>query len=202
MEMKQILGHDNLAIRFIGLYALGLALFFTSWLASYYFLPEGILRDVSIIGRLAGETAAETAYQEFIQIFGLNLLGWTFILVGNYVLRVDYFSYGYLVPLAWIIMYAVTLGTNSFNIPMETKMAVSLSVFQRSGLWEMMAASLFAVATDSISVNKSDSILHRSKPVPKDERPAFKKEQWQAIIVSILILAAAALREAYMIVNV
>jgi len=115
---------------------------------------------------------------------------------------VDYFSYGYLVPLAWMVMYAVTLGTNSFSIPMETRMAVSLSAFQRSGLWEMMAATLFAVTIDSISVNRSDSLRQASKPIPKKERLPFKREQWIAVIVSVLILALAAYREAYMIVNI
>ncbi len=200
--MRRILGHDRVVVRFIGLYALGLALFFTCWTLSYHLLPEGILRGVGILGRLAGESTADTATQEFTQIFSLNLIGWTLILACNYVLRVDYFSYGYLVPLAWMVMYAVTLGTNSFSIPMETRMAVSLSAFQRSGLWEMMAATLFAVTTDSISVNRSDSLRQASKPIPKKERLPFKREQWIAVIVSVLILALAAYREAYMIVNI
>ncbi|MBD3173336.1 hypothetical protein GF326_12800 [Candidatus Bathyarchaeota archaeon] len=123
-------------------------------------------------------------------------------MLGNYILRVDYFSYGYLVPITWMTMYAVTLGTNSFNIPMEIKMAVSLDVFRRSGLWELMAASLFAVAIDTISVNKSASISQESKPIPKEERPAFKTQQWLAILVSIILLAIAAFREAFMIVHV
>ena len=201
-KMSRLLSSDNLLKRFVGLYSLGLLLFFGFWLISYYFLPEGILRNISLLGRLAGETAAETANQECIQIFSLNLVGWAFILIGNYVLKVKYFSYGYLVPLAWMIMYAITLGTNSFNIPMETRMTVSLSVFKRSGLWEMMAACLFAVATDTISANKSDNLFQESKPIPRKERPSFKREQLVAIILSMLILAAAALHEAYMIVNI
>ncbi|MBD3173337.1 hypothetical protein GF326_12805 [Candidatus Bathyarchaeota archaeon] len=73
--MKRLLGNDNVLLRFIGLYSIGLVIFFASWIISYYFLPEGILRNISILGRLAGETAAETAGQEFRQIFGLNLIG-------------------------------------------------------------------------------------------------------------------------------
>jgi len=164
--MRRILGHDRVVVRFIGLYALGLALFFTCWTLSYHLLPEGILRGVGILGRLAGESTADTATQEFTQIFSLNLIGWTLILACNYVL---------LVPLAWMVMYAVTLGTNSFSIPMETRMAVSLSAFQRSGLWEMMAATLFAVTTDSISVNRSDSLRQASKPPSRRRRDSRLK---------------------------
>ncbi len=43
-------------------------------------------------------------------------------------------------------MYAITLGTNSFSIPMEAPMAPSLNVFYRSGLYEMMAGVLIAVS--------------------------------------------------------
>ncbi|MCW4012534.1 MAG: hypothetical protein NWF07_06015 [Candidatus Bathyarchaeota archaeon] len=199
--MRPLLDNDNVFIRFVGLYSLGLLLFFGVWLISYTLLPEGIIRGISILGKLAGETAAETIFQEIRTILGLNLISWAFILLGNYVLRVDYFSYGYLIPLAWMIMYAITLGTNSFSIQMEAKMALSLSVFQRSGLWEMMAACLFAVATDSISANKSASILQESIPILKENRPPFKKEQWIAVIISLSILILAAIREAYMIIG-
>ena len=98
-------------------------------------------------------------------------------------------------------MYGATLGSNSFSIPLEEPLAPSLSVFSRSGLYEMMAVTLFAVATYSISVNKSASFFSRSKPVPKDKRTSLKKEDWISIGIAILILAGAALREAYMITN-
>ena len=98
-------------------------------------------------------------------------------------------------------MYGATLGSNSFSIPLEESLAPSLSVFSRSGLYEMMAGTLFAVATYSISVNQSDSFFSRSKPVPKDKRASLKKEDWISIGIAVFILAGAALREAYMITN-
>jgi hypothetical protein len=188
-------------IRFISLYGLGLVLFFISWTIAYYLLPEGILRGFGVLGNLAGDKAAETIWREFIKIFGLNLIGLSFVVIGNYILRVKYFSFGYLIPLAWMIIYGVTLGTNSFSIPLEEAMMPTLSVFSRSGLYEMMAVVLLAVATNTISVNYSESISSKSKPIPKDERVPLKKEQWISIGISILILAGAALREAYMIIN-
>ena len=198
--MNHLLGNNNIFIRFISLYALGLILFFMSWTIAYYFLPEGLLRNIGQLGRLAGDTAASSLHREFIQILLLNMLGFTFILGSNFILRVKNISFGYLVPLAWMIMYAVTLGTNSFSIPMEATMAPSLDVFGRSGLYEMMAAVLFAVATNTISFNKSETFFTPSKKVPRAER-SMKKEQWIAMSVALLILAAAAFREAYMIME-
>ncbi len=171
-----------------------------SWTIAYYFLPEGLVRSIGLLGRLAGGTAAKSLHREFIQILLLNMLGFTFILGSNFILRVKNISFGYLVPLAWMIMYAVTLGTNSFSIPMEATMAPSLDVFGRSGLYEMMAAVLFAVATNSISFNKSETFFTPSQKVPRAER-IMKKEQWIAVIVAIFILAVAAFREAYMIMK-
>ncbi len=199
--MKHFLGNDRVIIRFISLYVLGLVLFFISWTIAYYLLPESILRGFGALGKLAGDKAADSMGREFIQILGLNLIGVSFIIIGNYILRVKYFPFGYLVPLAWMIMYGATLGTNSFSIQLEEAMAPTLAVFSRSGLYEMMAGVLLAVATNSISVNYSESISSKSKPIPKDKRVHLKKEQWIAVGIAILILAGAALREAYMIVN-
>lgn len=199
--MKHFLGNERVLIRFISLYVLGLVLFFLSWTIAYYSLPESFLREFGILGKLAGDKAADSMGHEFMKIIGLNLIGVSFIIIGNYILRVKYFSFGYLVPLAWMIMYGATLGTNSFSIQLEEAMEPTLAVFNRSGLYEMMAGVLVAVATNSISVNYSDNISSKSKPIPKDKRVHLKKEQWIAVGIAILILSGAALREAYMIVN-
>jgi len=98
-------------------------------------------------------------------------------------------------------MYGATLGSNSFSIPLEEPLAPSLSVFSRSGLYEMMAATLLAVATNSISINKSDSFFSNSKPVPKDKKASLNKEDWIATGIAILMLAGVALHESYMIIN-
>jgi len=200
--LKQFLGNEKVIIRFLTLYGIGLILFFISWITAYYLLPEGFLRGVGFLGKLAGDKATDNMIGEFVIILGLNFLGWSFIIIGNYILRVNYFSFGYLIPLAWMIMYGFTLGSNSFFIPLEEPLTPSLSVFSRSGLYEMMAATLLAVATHSISVNKSDSFFSKSKPIPKDKRTALKKEDWIAIGIAVLFLAGAALREAFMITNI
>lgn len=198
--MKSLLGSESIIIRFVSLYLIGLVLFFASWTIAYLFLPEGLLRGIGILGALAGDSSAGSIYKEFIIIFSLNLIGFSIIILGNYILRVKYFAFGYLIPLAWMIMYAITLGTNSFTIPMEAPMAPSLQVFYRSGLYEMMAWTLFAVGTDGISINQSENFFTSSKPIPKEERVSMGKKQWLAVLIAILLLAGSAFREAYMIV--
>jgi len=199
--INEKLGDDNILIRFIALYVLSLILFFVSWTLSYLILPEGIIRGIGILPNLAGEEASESLFKEFITIIGLNAVGWTIILIGNYILKVKNFSFGYLIPLAWMIMYGIVLGTNSFSISIGGKTAPSLSVFGRSGIYEMMAGSLFAVSTDFISSNYSKDLKTKSVPIPKNKRPKLRKKHIVGILVSFMILIMSALREAYMIMN-
>ena len=101
------LGHEKVIVRFISLYLLGLTLFFATWTFSYFLLPEGMLGGIGILGRLAGDTAADTVIKEFVLIFSLNLIGFGAVIVGNLILRVQFFSFGYLIPLAWMMLYGV-----------------------------------------------------------------------------------------------
>lgn len=199
--MLRYLEHKKVTVRFLSLYLLGLALFFASWTLSYLFLPEGIIRGVLPFTKLAGAEAAGSLLKEFFTIFGVNLLGFLAIILGNYILRVRSIAFGYLIPLAWMAMYGLILGTNSFSIQLAEPLAPTLAVFGRSGLYEMAAAVLLAVATNSISANRSETFRSSSTPVPKLERSSLKPEQWIAVAVSILILATAALREAYMVMQ-
>src|SRR6056297_3074978 len=105
--VKKLLSSDRIIIRFLGL----------------YLLPEGLLRGKTVLSNLAGEIAASSLMIEFFKIFSLNLLAFSLIVLGNYILRVKYFAFGYLVPLAWTIFYGMILGTNSFAISMVDKMS-------------------------------------------------------------------------------
>jgi len=199
--INEKLGNQKIIIRFATLYIISLILFVLSWTFSYLILPEGIIRGIGILPGMAGEGAAETLIKEFLTIFGLNSVGWVIILIGNYILKVKNFSFGYLIPIAWMVMYGIVLGTNSFSISIGAKMAPNLSVLGRSGIYEMMAGCLFAVSTDFITANYSKDFKTSSIPIPKNEREKIKKENVISIIISFIILSTAALREAYMIVN-
>ncbi len=89
--MNHLLGNNNIVIRFISLYALGLILFFISWIIAYYFLPESLLKNVGLLVIMAGDTAASSLNREFIQILLLNMLAFLFILGSNLILRVKKF---------------------------------------------------------------------------------------------------------------
>src|SRR6056297_3822816 len=199
--INEKLGSKSIIKRFITLYIISLILFLISWTISYLIFPEGIIRGIGILPRMAGEAAAETLVKEFLTIFGLNSVGWIIILIGNYILKVKNFSFGYLIPIAWMVMYGIVLGTNSFSISIGGKTAPSLSVFGRSGIYEMMAGSLFAVSTDFISSNYSKDLKTKSVPIPKNKRPKLRKKHIVGILVSFMILIMSALREAYMIMN-
>ncbi len=199
--MKQLWGHPNTLVRFLTLYGLGLALFSLSWILGYGVLPRGVLRGLGVLGLLAGDSAAPSFVLEFARIAGLNLIGFGFIVGGNLLLRVRGFSFGYLVPLAWMILYGLTLGTNSFGIAMEQTPAPGLWVLGRSGLYEMMAACLLAVGTDKLSRNQSPTMRTPSVPVPADRRPALNSGDRIAIGLSLILLAGAAAREAWMILQ-
>lgn len=199
-DLMKFLADNRLIVRFISLYIIGLVLFFLSWTVTYFLVPEGILSG-GLLSKLAGDTAADTLGLETMKIFIINLVGMLLIVGGNYLLRVKYFSYGYLVVLAWMVMYGAILGTNSFSIPLKETLAPTIAVFKRSGLYEMMAGVLIAVATDTISINKSESFFSTSQKVPKSKRQSIKKDGWLAIGAAVLILFGSALREAYMIIN-
>jgi hypothetical protein len=200
--LNERLGSESIIVRFAALYLISLILFFVTWTFSYICLPEGVIRGIGILPSLAGDYASETLIKEFTTIVGLNSIGWIIILVGNFILKVKNFNFGYLIPIAWMIMYGVVLGTNSFSISVGEKMAPSLSVFGRSGVYEMMAGCLFAVSTDFISSNYSKNFRTKSTPIPKNKREKIKKQHVIGVIVSFIILAMAALREAYMIMNI
>jgi len=114
--INEKLGEKSILVRFMTLYTISLILFVLSWTISYLILPEGIIRGIGILPGMAGNVASETLIKEFLTIFGLNSVGWVLILIGNYILKVKNFSFGYLIPIAWMIMYGIVLGTNSFNI--------------------------------------------------------------------------------------
>jgi hypothetical protein len=199
--INEKLGEKSILVRFMTLYTISLILFVLSWTISYLILPEGIIRGIGILPGMAGNTASETLIKEFLTIFGLNSVGWVLILIGNYILKVKNFSFGYLIPIAWMIMYGIVLGTNSFNISIGQKMAPNFSVLGRSGLYEMMAGVLFAVSTDFITANYSKDLKTSSRPIPKNKREKMKRQNIIGIIISFIILSTAALREAYMIIN-
>ena len=200
--MKDLLVHKKITVRFLALFGLGTILFTLIWALSYFFLPEGILRGRTGSAYLAGETAASSFLVEWLRIVAINLVAGTLIVLANRIYRYRGLPLGYIIPLAWLTLYAICLGTNSFSIPLPERLPPSIAVFGRSGLYEMAAFMLVAVATYSINLFEvTRFITPTSNPVTPTPILSLTHEQWLGIGLGIAILLAANAREAYMIFN-
>ncbi len=200
--MKGLLIHEKLFVRFLALFGIGAVLFTLMWTLSYFFLPEGILRGRTGSAILAGDEAAGSFIAEWLRIAAMNLMAGSLVVLANRIYRYKGFPLGYIVPLAWLSMYAICLGTNSFSIPLPERMAPSLDVFGRSGLYEMAAFTLLAVATYSINLYEVTRFIPPTYEtvIPK---PKFSLtlEGWIGFGLAIAVLLAANAREAYMIMT-
>lgn len=149
--MKSLLVHDRLIVRFSALLALVTTLFLLTWTISYAFLPEGILRGRTGAAVLAGDTAAASFWVEWLRIFALNVSICLLVVVTPNLIRGGV-PLGYYTASVQAIMYAITLGTNSFTLPLpDGPLAPTLAVLTRSGPYEIIAYLLAATATLSIA---------------------------------------------------
>ena len=200
--MKQLLCHERLYVRFLALFGLGVVLFTLTWTLSYFFLPEGVLRGRTGSAILAGDEAAGSFLAEWLRIVALNLMAGSLIVLSNRIYRYKGFPLGYIIPLAWLTLYATFLGTNSFSIQLPERMAPSLAVFGRTGLYEMAAYTLVAVATYSINLYEVTRFIPPTyEPVTPKPKFSLTLEQWIGLGLAIAVLLAANAREAYMIVT-
>jgi len=122
--------------------------------------------------------------------------------VANRIYRFKGFPLGYLIPLVWLTLYAVCLGTNSFSIPLPERMAPSLAVFGRAGPYEMAAMTLVAAATYSINLYEVTRFIPPTyEPITPTPKLALTIEQWVGLGLAIAVLLAANAWEAHMIMN-
>lgn len=192
---------ENISARFLALLAAVAALFVVTWYISYSLLPEGILRGRTASAALAGDSAAPNVYLEFLRIFLLNMFMLLVIAAANRILVIHGFPLGYLPPIILSVLYAITLGTNSFTIPMAQPMAPSLEVLSRSGVYEITAYALIAVSTDTIGMYRFIRLF------PPDSEPIspapslMDNIHWPGMVLAFIVLAAANLWEAYQILE-
>jgi hypothetical protein len=200
--MRQFLCADRLYVRWLTLSGTALLLFILAWILGYSLLPEGVLRGRTAASALAGETGASSFLVEWARIFTINLVLGSLILAANRVLRINGYPLGYLIPLVWIIFYGVMLGTNSFAIPLAERMAPSLAVLGRAGVYEMLAYILMATATYAWPLYTIER-LFVTNPEPVSPKPVLSLPTAErfGLGVAIVALALANAWEAYMIVN-
>lgn len=200
--MRQLLCHRLLSVRFLSLAGIGFALFWLSWMIGYSFLPEGLLRGRTAAAVIAGSSAADSFAAEFAKIAAINLaVASVFVVGANRLLNVRGYPLGYLPPLLWSALYGITLGTNSFTLPLPAPMAPSLAVFRRSGLYEIAAYCLVAASTHAISVARSPAFFSfATEPIyPKPSLRASVDRR--GLFAAVLLLLAANAWEAFRILG-
>lgn len=119
---------------------------------------------------------------------------------ANYVLRINQVPLGYIIPIFWFINYGLILGSNSFTFALPQRVGPSLYVLQRSGIYEMAAYILIACATYNFSRYEIKRLF---KTNPEEIKAEIKTvpQQYMGIILAVLILLLANLREVIMIFN-
>lgn len=194
--------HPKLLVRLISLTIFGLCLLGIAWSFGYYVLPEGIFRGgaETHMARGALNTTSSSVLEEWFKIFKANLLPVLLILGSSLLIRVNRFSFGYLIALYNIIGYGLFLGTNSFAIPMPVRMAPSLAVLERSGPYEMLALIMLAAASYGWS-HFEIKRLFRTNPERVMPSPKIKMAEIVVSLLGIGILAASNWREALLVMQ-
>ncbi len=194
--------HPRLLIRLISLTIFGSGLLMLAWSLGYHVLPEGLFRGGAgtHMVRSALNTSSTSVLEEWIKIFKANSLPALLILGSSLLIRVNRFSFGYLIAFFNITGYGLFLGTNSFAIPMPARMAPSLAVFERSGPYEMFALIMLAAASYGWS-HFEIKRLFRTNPERITPSPGISMTEIIVSLLGIGILAAANWREALMVMQ-
>lgn len=195
--------HDRLAVRFMTLIGVTTLIFITTWMVSYYFLPEGFLRGRNVGAVLGGaDLLGGSVVVEWLRIIAINLGVMGVLIVVPNLLRTEHdYPLGYTTAVILSILYAVTLGTDSFALSAGGRIAPSLSILGRSGPYEIAAYVLAAASTYSIARSRLKGRWPRQtiEPIVTAHPLRLGSEQWIGVVLAVVILLAANAWEAYRI---
>lgn len=124
------------------------------------------------------------------------------IVVAHNMLRSEHdYPLGYFTVTTLTILYAVTLGTDSFTLSQGGKLAPSLTVLGRSGPYEIAASILATTATYSIAKYQLNGRWSKQTSEARVSDHAFRleREQWIGLVLAIAILLVSNAWEAYRI---
>lgn len=200
--LARYLTHPNPIVRFLSLLAFSTLLFLLAWYVGYYLLPEGIFRggSESHMTRSQLTTTSASVFEEWTRIFTANLIPALLILVGSLLIRVNGFSFGYIVALFNLVGYGLFVGTNSFAIPYPERLAPSLEILTRSGPYEMLALVLLATSSYDWPFFEIKKIF-RTNPERVEHGPRLSWKDAAGVVIGISILMAANWIEASMIMS-
>jgi len=156
--LREKLTNNSLKVRIIFTVILFLVMFMGIMIASYYLLPEGLLKNNH---PLQGWETSSNIFILSLQIFFYNMLSVLVIILGSLFGQkkeeeTNYFSYGYLAFFALICVNGIVLGTWSFSVeslpvPLLGRIIRTFDLIHRAGLWEMMGQLLITCSTAHIA---------------------------------------------------
>jgi hypothetical protein len=200
---KHYLMHDRLLIRFGALLGIVAAIFFGTWLLSYWFIPEGVLRGRTGAQLLAGsDLLGDSVWLEWLRILAINLGVMFLLMIAPNLIRNEVgYPLGYGTVTVIAVIYAVTLGTNSFTLSLGGKLPPTVSVLGRSGPYEIAAYVLAATATISVSKYRLAGKWPKQtlEALLPPQAKSVLRESYVGLILAIALLIIASGWEAYRI---
>jgi hypothetical protein len=156
---REKLSSNRLKQRVLFSILLFLVLFFGAVVISYFFLPEGFLKNKNPLQ--SWETSGNT-FVLTLQIFFYNMLSVLVIVLGSLFgskkeSETNYLSVGYLAFFIPICINGVVLGTWSFSIeseavPLIGRIVGTFDLAHRAGLWEITGQLLITCAVAHIAI--------------------------------------------------
>lgn len=194
--LQRYLMHDKLLVRFGLLMGVVSLIFLGVWTASYFLLPEGILRGKSAAQNLAGnDLAGGSVWLEWLRILAINLLAMILIIVANLFRTGGNIPLGYITVILHSVIFGVVIGTNSFTLSQGGKLPPSIGIFGSSGIYEIAAYAFASAATSSIS--KYRLVGKSGEKITTPKIPSVIRERNVGILLALVILAIACGWEAY-----
>ena len=199
--LKKYLMHPKLLVRFGALLGVVMAALLGAWILSYLLLPEGLLRGRTAAQALAGnDLAGGSVWLEWLRLLAINL-GALFIsiIAPNLFQTEKGYPLGYTSTTLIAVVFGVTLGTDSFSVPLGGKMLPTLAIFGSSGLYEIIAYVLAAAATFSIPRYRLLGSMFKQtvQTIVPPKTKAVIVERFIGVLLAIIILVIACGWEAY-----
>ncbi len=203
MMFKRYLLHENLWVRFGSLLGMVLLVLFGAWMLSYLFLPEGILRGRTAAHALAGDDLlGGSIWLEWLRILAINMAVMFLMMIApNVIQNENGYPFGYTTAILTALIFGVVLGTDSFSISQGGKLAPTLAIFGRSGVYEISAYALAAAATVSISKYRLVGKWPRQtvEKITPQAAQSMIQERTLGVLLAVALLAAACGWESYRI---
>lgn len=197
--IRSKLSSNKLAVRLIWTYLAFWIVFLGVTIISYYFLPEGLLKNKN---PLTSWETANNILMASMQIFFYNMLSIIVIFSGSLFGtrkedEQDYLSLGYMAFFAMICINAITLGTWSFSVetpamPLIDRIVRIFDLFHRAGLWEMTGQLFITCSLAHIGIILTSGKITKTKKL-KDI--ILTKSEISVVVAGILLMAIGAVIE-------